>query len=406
MSSFEDNSSVNVYSVSELTKSVKYILEDQFPLLRVIGEISNFVRHSSGHIYFSLKDADAQIGCVMWRSKNSALMFRPEDGMKVLISGRITVYERQGRYQIDVDGIQAAGRGELQQAFENLKQFLAAEGLFDREIKKPIPAFPGRIGIVTSQTGAAVRDIVSTIGRRFPAVQLILRSVLVQGPGAAEQITAAIEEFNQYGRVDLLIVGRGGGSLEDLWAFNEECVARAIHASSIPVISAVGHEIDFTISDFVADVRAPTPTAAAELAVPDRNELQGTLMQHRHRFYRAVMQLFSVKRDRVERIRGSHALHQPEGIIREYRLRLDDLMRAMQKSAVSRLERLQHATAAFEQSLKNMGPDEVLARGYSITYNDETGEIIHDSRTLQLKTRLRTRFAQGSAVSEICGIYD
>ncbi|MFQ5772424.1 MAG: exodeoxyribonuclease VII large subunit, partial [bacterium] len=265
------------YSVSELTRQIKFLLESSFPEIWVQGEISNFTHHSSGHMYFSLKDENAQISCVMWRSRNQHLFFTPQDGMKVILDARITVYEKRGAYQLDVLQMQPAGVGELQLAFEQLKNRLREEGLFSEEFKKPIPLYPERIGIVTSPTGAAVQDLISVLQRRFPGIEIIINAARVQGEGAATEIARAIDDFNDYGKVDVLIVGRGGGSLEDLWAFNEEVVARAVFRSKIPIISAVGHEVDFTICDFVADLRAPTPSAAAELAVRHRDELHAFL---------------------------------------------------------------------------------------------------------------------------------
>ncbi|HFE62791.1 MAG TPA: exodeoxyribonuclease VII large subunit, partial [Caldithrix sp.] len=245
-----------VYTVSDLTREIKQVLESSFPRLWVEGEISNLKRHSSGHLYFTLKDSNSQLNCAMWRFRVGQLLFQPQDGMKVLVEGDVQVYERGGYYQLIVNQIQPAGIGDLQLAFEQLKKKLHAEGLFDESHKKRLPQFPERIGVVTSPTGAAIRDIVSVVSRRFPGVQLIINPVRVQGETAKEEIAQAIREFNEYGKVDVLIVGRGGGSLEDLWAFNEEVVARAIFDSKIPVISAVGHEIDYSISDFVADRRA------------------------------------------------------------------------------------------------------------------------------------------------------
>ena len=263
----------NVITITELTRQIKFSLESSFPRVWVEGEISNFKQHTSGHLYFTLKDEGAQLSALMWRSRVANLTFQPEDGMKVIARGSITVYPPRGNYQLDVDQIQPLGLGELQLAFERLKQKLDAEGLFDAEHKKPIPEFPECIGLVTSETGAALQDIRSVLSRRHPSVEVVLAPVRVQGAGAAEEIADAIKYLNQYGGIDVLIVGRGGGSLEDLWAFNEEVVARAIYASKIPIISAVGHEIDFSIADFVADLRAPTPSAAAELVVRDRTEL-------------------------------------------------------------------------------------------------------------------------------------
>lgn len=247
----------NVLTVTELTKQIKLSLETSFSRIWVQGEISNFKQHTSGHLYFTLKDEGAQLSAVMWRSRVPYLTFPVEDGMKVIARGSITVYPPRGNYQIDIEQMQPVGLGELQVALERLKQKLAKEGLFDSAHKKPIPEFPECIGIITSETGAALQDIRSVLSRRHPSVGVILIPVHVQGVGAAEEIADAIGRMNRYGNVDVLIVGRGGGSLEDLWAFNEEIVARAIYASKIPIISAVGHEIDFSIADFVADLRVP-----------------------------------------------------------------------------------------------------------------------------------------------------
>ena len=263
-----------VYTVSEITSAVKYLIEESFPFIWVKGEISNLKRHSSGHYYFTLKDNLAQISCVMWKWRNILMNFILEDGMEVIVGGSLTVYEKQGKYQLDAETIHPIGIGELQLAFEKLKSKLHSEGLFDEKYKKPLPKFPWRIGVVTSPTGAAIQDILSVIGRRFPQVQIIINPVRVQGDGAASEISDAIKEFNEYDEIDLIIVCRGGGSLEDLWAFNEEIVARTIFDSKIPVLSAVGHEIDYSISDFAADKRAPTPSAAGEIAVFNKVEVE------------------------------------------------------------------------------------------------------------------------------------
>ena len=277
-----------VYTVSSLTRHIKELLETAFPPLWVIGEISNFKPHYSGHLYFTLKDSDSQISCVMWRSRAETTSVTLLDGLKVRIFGNIRVYERGGRYQLDAYKIEEAGVGDLQARFEELKKMLFEEGLFDEKFKKPIPPYPTRVGVITSTTGAAVRDILSVFRRRSPSIEIILRGVKVQGNGAAEEIARAIRLLNSYGNIDLLIVGRGGGSLEDLWAFNEEIVARAIFDSKIPVISAVGHEIDFTIADMVSDYRAPTPSAAAELGAPADSEIIDYIETTNRRLLRAV----------------------------------------------------------------------------------------------------------------------
>ena len=265
-----------VYSVNELNSYVKRILDNDENLkhIFVTGEISNYKAHYSGHLYMTIKDESASVKAVMFAGNASRLRFRPENGMKVLIFGTVSLFPRDGSYQLYISDMQPDGMGALSVAFEQLKKKLAAEGLFSDSYKKPIPKFPTRIGVITSETGAAVQDIFNVLSRRFPSAEVVLRPTQVQGDGAAQDIAKAIYVFNEYNAADVLIVGRGGGSIEDLWAFNEEVVARAVFASEIPVISAVGHETDYTICDFVADLRAPTPSAAAELAVPDRLELK------------------------------------------------------------------------------------------------------------------------------------
>ncbi len=260
----------HILTVGEITHSIKEILEESFDDVLIIGEISNYKNHYSGHWYFSLKDSDAQINCVMWRSLTQQVFFSPADGMKVIVRGKLTVYPPRGNYQIDVRSMQPAGVGELQLAFEKLKQKLFDEGLFAEERKRPIPVMPSVIGVATSVDGAAFRDMISVARRRYPLAEIVISPCKVQGAGAAESIVEAIKQLQSETNADVIIVGRGGGSIEDLWAFNEEIVARAIAACKIPVISGVGHEVDFTIADFVADLRAPTPTAAMELATPDK----------------------------------------------------------------------------------------------------------------------------------------
>lgn len=264
------SSEQHILTVGEITRSIKDILEESFDDVLIIGEISNYKNHYSGHWYFSLKDSDAQINCVMWRSLTQQVFFSPNDGMKVVVRGKLTVYPPRGNYQIDVRSMQPAGVGELQLAFEKLKQKLFDEGLFAEEKKRPIPVMPSVIGVATSVDGAAFRDMISVARRRYPLAEIVISPCKVQGAGAAETIVTAIKQLQDETNADVIIVGRGGGSIEDLWAFNEEIVARAIAGCKIPVISGVGHEVDFTIADFVADLRAPTPTAAMELATPDK----------------------------------------------------------------------------------------------------------------------------------------
>jgi exodeoxyribonuclease VII large subunit len=390
-----------VYSVSEVTREIKMTLEEGFPSLWIEGEISNFKKHSSGHSYFSLKDSEAQISCVMWRGRSQNLIFDPVDGLKVLVFGSLTVYERQGRYQVDVVRLQPAGVGELQMAFEILKRRLEEEGLFDPEHKKTLPAFPERIGVVTSPTGAAIRDIVSVIQRRFPSVRIILRPVRVQGEGAAREIADAIREFNEYGEIDVLIVGRGGGSLEDLWAFNEEIVVRAVFESEIPIISAVGHEIDFSLSDFAADVRAPTPSAAAELVVKNRDELLQTIDHSITSIKRSIQDRIQFYRDRILRIEKSYGFRWPADRIREFQMRLDDTLRKLETGQLHRFGSIKAEIDQLTGRLKALDPQSVMERGYSITSRLRDGTVVKCSMDVQEKEAIRIRFAQGSVLGEV-----
>ena len=343
-------------TVSDLTRRIKGILEDGFSNISVQGEISNFKRHSSGHLYFTLKDANSQISAVMWRGRASGLFFTPQDGMKVIVRGNITVYEVRGAYQIDIIQIQPLGVGELQIAFERLKQQLSEEGLFDAEYKKTIPQYPNRIGIVTSPTGAAIKDIINIISRRYPSVELILYPVKVQGEGAAEEIAQAIQQFNLYGNIDVLIVGRGGGSLEDLWAFNEEVVARAIFKSEIPIVSAVGHEIDFTIADFVADLRAPTPSAAAELVVPNRLDVIEFIQNFCYNSAQRMGDTLKSNRERIQSLVGSYAFNRPLDMVRQYSQRLDEMNRTLDRSMAHRFSTLEQHIISLHQRMSSANP--------------------------------------------------
>jgi exodeoxyribonuclease VII large subunit len=356
----------NVFTITELTRQIKFSLESKFPRVWVEGEISNFKQHTSGHLYFTLKDEGAQLSTVMWRSRVPNLTFQPADGMKVIARGSITVYPPRGNYQLDADQIQPLGQGELQIAFERLKQKLDAEGLFDADHKKPIPEFPERIGIVTSETGAALQDIRSVLSRRQPSVELVLIPVRVQGAGAAEEIANAIGAMNQYGGIDVLIVGRGGGSIEDLWAFNEEIVARAIYASKIPVISAVGHEIDFSIADFVADLRAPTPSAAAELVVHDRIELLEDIGNLCYTMRSALDNQLSGIRERTASLVTSYSFNRPKDLIREFSQHMDELERSLEISLAHAAQSVHQNYDSLQRQLQALNPHGVLKRGYAI----------------------------------------
>ncbi len=394
----------HIFSVSELTQTIKRLLEDNIPTIWLEGEVSNFKAHSSGHFYFTLKDASAQISAVIWRSRAAMLNFEIEDGMHVQALGNVRVYERGGRYNFDVLQIQPAGLGRLQMEFERLKKRLEAEGLFDPEHKRSIPKFPFRIGVITSETGAAIRDIINVLKRRAPHVQIILRPVQVQGEGAAQDIAQAIDEFNEYGQVDVLIVGRGGGSLEDLWAFNEESVARAIYASRIPVISAVGHEIDFTIADFVSDLRAPTPSAAAELAVPDYQELRQRVLRYAQQMRRLLLSQIEHYRQRILALQRSYGLRRPQDLLHQYAVRIDELGARLFRSVEHTISQHQQYVQQIRLRLQNLNPKRVLERGYSITYLD--GKVLKRAAQAPIGASVVTELNDGKLESRITKIED
>ena len=361
------------WSVSEVNRLVKQILESQFLPMWVAGEISNFTRHSSGHLYFSLKDEKSQLKCVMFRSAAARLQFQPSHGMQVTAYGSLGVFEAQGSYQLYVEAIRPAGLGALHQAFEALKKKLNEEGLFDAARKKALPRFPKKIGIITSPTGAAIRDIVNVISRRYPLVKLLLYPAKVQGPGSAGEISSGIKYFNSMqseSRPDLLIAGRGGGSLEDLWAFNEEIVARAIANSEIPIVSAVGHEIDFTIADFVADIRAPTPSAAAELSVPDINEIQIRLINCKDQLSRKLAYKLNYYKELLKRFSGSSLFH-PEKLIREYQMKIDAVQNKLESSVQGSLRQTKLHLASLRSQIILKGPAVSVERHRAMMRNSE-----------------------------------
>ncbi|WP_110111273.1 exodeoxyribonuclease VII large subunit [Bacillus sp. CGMCC 1.16541] len=328
-------SEVRYLTVTALTRYIKrkFDVDPHLQDIWIKGEISNFKFHSRGHMYFTLKDANARIQSVMFAGQNRQLTFRPEEGMKVLIRGEISVYEPNGNYQMYVKEMQPDGVGSLYLAYEQLKAKLEQEGLFSSIHKKTIPAYPNYIGVVTSQTGAAIRDIITTLKRRYPVAQIIVIPALVQGVHAAPSIVQAIEKANNLGYLDVLIVGRGGGSIEELWAFNEESVARAIFKSTTPIISAVGHETDFTIADFVADLRAPTPTGAAELAVPHILEVKERLNQRNIRMSRAIKEMMTLQNKRLERLKQSYAFRYPKKLVEQKEQQLDQLMERLYRES-------------------------------------------------------------------------
>jgi exodeoxyribonuclease VII large subunit len=332
-----------IYSVTELSRAVKGLLEEKFPDVWVAGEVSNLRAVASGHLYFTLKDAGAQLRAVCFRNQARYLKFKPQDGISVIARGRLSIYEARGEYQFYVELLEPAGLGALQLAFEQLKARLAAEGLFDAARRKPLPLLPRAVGVVTSPSGAAVRDILRVLRRRFPNMNVLLYPVKVQGEGAAAEIVQGIEYFNRHALADVLIVGRGGGSLEDLWAFNEESVARAIAASRIPVVSAVGHESDFTIADFVADLRAPTPSAAAELVVRRKQDLAGELHERTRRMSQAMRLKLSEARELLTGLRLHRVFQTLSTRIAERAQRVDDAMVEMNRLLHEKLSEARHA---------------------------------------------------------------
>jgi len=386
-----------VYKVSEITRQLRSLLEDAFPEVWVVGEVSNFKPHSSGHIYFSLKDEASELKCVMFRRDAESLSFTPIDGMKVKSLGRITVYEKRGFYQLQVLFLMPAGVGELALAFEKMKARLQAEGLFDEEKKKSLPPFPARIGVVTSSTGAALRDILNILRRRWPFLTVVLRPARVQGEGASADIAEAIDDLNEYGEVDLIIVGRGGGSIEDLWAFNEEAVARAINRSTKPVVSAVGHEVDYTIADFVADLRAPTPSAAAEIVVPNKREILSQLDSLVKRGTRASFARISDLKRKLQALARSYGLRRPQDLVMESWQSLDELQRRGSTAIRHRLEILGGKISALEARLKSAGPEATLSRGYCICLKLPQKELVRNSSVLSKSDGVSLKFAEGSA---------
>jgi exodeoxyribonuclease VII large subunit len=388
-----------IYSVSDITSTIKSLLEESLPTVWVEGEISNLKAHYSGHLYFSLKDSGAQISAVIWKSRASLIDFELVDGQQIRALGSIRLYEKSGRYQLDIIKAQPAGKGDLQEAFEKLKAKLLSEGLFDAENKQSLPEFPRKIAIITSPTGAAIRDILNILKRRAPYLDIVVRPAKVQGVGAASDIATAIKEINEYGNVDVLIIGRGGGSLEDLWAFNEEVVARAIYESKIPVISAVGHEVDFTIADFVADLRAPTPSAAAELIVTDRSEVTGYFMGLQSQMQRAISGNLNLLVQKVSSLQNSYGLRRSGDLINQYAQRVDELSARCEKAFLSQFNQKQVKLSNLAKRINNLSPQVTLARGYSITYAN--GKIITDISKLKKWQVIETEVANGKIESTI-----
>ena len=434
----------DIYSITRLNREVRAVLEDSFPpSMWVRGEISNLARPGSGHLYFTLKDKHSQVRCAMFRSANRHLRFPPENGQEVLARVGVSLYEGRGEFQLIVEHMEPAGAGALQQAFEKLKQKLLEEGLFAEDHKQPLPAFPGTIGVVTSPTGAAVKDIIQVLGRRYASAGIIVYPVPVQGEGAAQQIAETIDEANRRGECDVLILARGGGSLEDLWSFNEEIVARAIHRSTVPVVSGVGHEIDFTIADFVADQRAPTPSAAAEMVSPDAAALQSRLIAVHSQLnlrindllnthWRNVTQLskrlprptyllqnmaqrtddlairlrlaldngIALRRVRLNRSADTLTSRSPLQQLAGYRTKCDVLDKQLQNQLVRNLQAWKKQLEFLSHSLKTVSPLATLDRGYAIV-TDADENIVRRADQLRENAEISTRFSKGSICSTV-----
>jgi len=439
----------SVWTVSRLNREVRALLEGHFPLVWVEGELSNLARPASGHLYFSLKDEQAQVRCAMFRMRNMHLDFTPENGMQVLVRARIGLYEPRGEFQLRVEHMEPAGDGALRRAFDALKLRLEREGLFEAAAKRPLPAHPRAIGVVTSPSGAAIRDILTTLRRRFPALPVIVYPVPVQGAGAAEKIAAMLERAGRRGECDVLLLARGGGSLEDLWSFNEEVVARAIRACALPVVSGIGHEVDFTIADFAADQRAPTPTAAAELVSPDQGEWLSTLSRHearlrwlmesrltraeerlawlgkrlRHpgrrlqdiaqrldelegRLGRAQQALLREGRARLRALAAELAQHNPARRLELLESRRRDLARRLQgawrQGETTRQQRLGSAARALEA----VSPLATLARGYAIVQTLPERRVVHSASEVRTGERVEARLGTGRLICNIDEVHD
>lgn len=399
---------IPLISVGELNHYVKGLLDRDMILgeIRIRGEVSNFTRHASGHLYFSLKDHEARIRCVMFRSEAMGLDFFPAEGMGIIATGRVTLYEREGVYQLYIRSMEEEGKGALFQAFLKLKERLEKEGLFAEERKKPIPSFPKKIAILTSPVGAAVRDIIHVAKRRSPSVALLVAPVPVQGEEAAKAIADMLDTVNEREDIDLIIVGRGGGSIEDLWAFNEEVLARSIARSRIPVVSAVGHETDFTIADFVSDLRAPTPSAAAELAVPDSAAWLEGIDKLRRRMAGQLQWILDDAADRLMDIKARPVLSDPDRWLDEYRERLSDGIRRAGEGMDDIIKDREQAHQSMMRALGALNPLAVLTRGYAAVTDRETNKPVYHVQDMEINQKIRLRMQDGQADCTVCGIHE
>ena len=393
-----------VFTVGQINRYIKNLLENDFILnsLLVQGEISNFKAHSSGHWYFTLKDAQGAISCVIFKQDAMEIPFLPENGMKVILYGHVSLYEKTGQYQLYGEFLEPIGMGALQLAFEQMKEKLAAEGLFDADFKREIPDHVGCIAVITSPTGAAVRDIIQIAKRRDPRVKIAVFPTLVQGENAAEDIVRSLKLANDWGKADVIILGRGGGSMEDLWAFNEEIVARAIFASEVPVISAVGHETDFTIADFVSDLRAPTPSAAAELATEPLESSKADLTELTERLYRDVQAVLTTSKRRLDFLKERPVLKRPLEGIRRTQIYLEEKERLLLRETLRKLEKDKQRLAAAEAGLQAVSPFSIMQRGYAMLM-DEKGKPVTTAEATAVGQAVQVRLKDGILQAEVTG---
>jgi len=398
----------DILTVSELNAQIKILLEQNYRFVYLSGEISNFKVHSqSGHYYFTLKDEKSQIQAVMWSSRNQSLLFTPKDGIQVIVTGRISVFNARGTYQIEVWDINPRGIGELQMKFEKLKQKLFDEGLFDEQYKKPLPKFPEYAAIMTSKTGAVLHDFIKIIRRRYPILKIYLYPVSVQGYDASRDITNGLKiieklvKSDQIPPMDMIVIARGGGSLEDLWPFNDENLARAIFECKIPVVSAVGHEVDFTICDFVADLRAPTPSAAAELVTPDINELIENLSKFSYFYKNFVKNKVDALKNSIKEIQSNYYFNRPRDVIYNYYQRIDELSRLLTNITNNRLSDIKNKLKSYKSSLHHISPDNNLKKGYALIFRNELDIFNSGNREGKDFTKLITRASELNKYDEV-----
>ena len=389
------------FTVSQITRKIRASLEYNFSNVSILGEISNVRKPGSGHIYLTLKDKGSQLQAVVFRNIANKIKFELKDGMEVITFGSVTVYEPRGQYQLIINKIEPKGIGALQLAFQQLKEKLEKEGLFDQTHKKPIPFIPQKIGVVTSPTGAAIKDILNIIDRRFANIEILIYPLKVQGEGAAQEIAEAITALNALTDIDVIIAGRGGGSLEDLWAFNEEVVARSIYNSRIPVISAVGHEIDITIADLVADKRALTPSEAGELVVPRKDLLLDMLEKLNTRLLQSLTGKLRLSKERLVRVANSYAMRQPFDRLRRWQQRLDEFAQRLNINITHALNTEREKLSGIAGKLESLSPLNVLKRGYTITTRLEDNKSLREVKGLNKGDKIKTNFSKGSVISTI-----